>query len=305
MVRLTLYDQATPPRVLGSRMARDGVIRLGRDASADWIIADAERLISRHHLDLRFDGQAMWLRALGANGVYVGDPSVRAPENEEIKLAAGDAIRFGPYELKIGADEPHGVASAPENAESLLDAFCEGAQLDPSQFLAEDPASLMREAGAIYREMVVGLNAVLKERNAARGEAGLDRTTLDARDNNLLKWAPVQRIAVDLLCKSEATFLAGAESVRLSFDDVRKHLAGILGGHRSAVRAVLDRLDPERLLPTARPGLFRDRYASAWQRLTDTHRELVDAWSNDIGLVTPEFGEGYEQAVRQTPEAGS
>jgi predicted component of type VI protein secretion system len=301
----TLYDDAD--RELGSRRPNEGVMRVGRDLAADWVIDDPQLLISRVHLELRLEGSRLSMSVLGANGVALGEPPQKLPQDAQVELSAGDCIRLGTYRIVVAETEDQATstprsgktgdaASAP--TQPLLDAFCEGAGLDPSHFIAEDPVVIMTEAGAVYREMINGLDALLRERAAVRSRMEMDRTTIRVNDNNLLKWAPSQRLAIDLLTKKDSSFLTGADAVRASFADVRKHLTSVMGGYRSAVRALIDCLRPETLAAGAKRRLLRDSTTDSWERFVALHAELDRQAADDCdGVIRRGFSEGYDRSM--------
>ena len=306
MYLLRLFHQSDPVQPVGAHMLREGTTRVGRDPAADWAIPDPECAISRHHLEFECKEGALVLRPLGANGVFRQDTGERLPDREDAPMALGDAVSFGPYRVVIdtlpfptrsGASfegtmvfaAPFGERRAiptdwadaeglPElnDAGSLLEAFCEGAKLDVSALSGEEPAEIMRRAGAIYRQMVLGLGDIVSERSSAKADLSLDRTTIDAEDNNPFKWAPTRRLATDLLLGRETGFLPGPEAIRASFEDVKTHMLGTLSGFAAAMRAALEQMSPGAILKRLEgQSLFlKSRPASAWAEYEKAHADL-------------------------------
>src|SRR5207237_10407168 len=134
---------------------------------------------------------------------------------------------------------------------SLLEAFCEGAGLDASLLSSEDPTEIMRRAGAVYRQMVLGIGDLMAERDRARGQYKLSRTTIGGANNNPFKWAPTQRLAIDLLLAGESSFLSGPAALKASFRDVKKHLVATFAGLRASLRAAVDSFAPAAVEPAA------------------------------------------------------
>jgi predicted component of type VI protein secretion system len=271
MYLLRLFHEADPAQPVAAHMLRDGTTLVGRDPSADWTIPDPDCQISRHHIELECHGDAIVLRPLGANGVFL-EGGARLPDGAPVPIALGGAVRFGQYRMVVdsapfatrsgasfertmvfAAPEPHAIPADWSDAEtlppaadedSLLEAFCEGAKLDVSALSGHEQAEIMRRAGAIYRQMVLGLSNLVGERTAAKAALHMDRTTIGAGGNNPLKWAPSRRLAADLLLGEETAFLAGPGAIRASFDEVKTHMAGIVRGYEATLRALLDQLDP-------------------------------------------------------------
>lgn len=307
MFLLRLFHQSDPAQPVAAHMLREGITRIGRDPACDWAIPDPECEISRHHLELVCEAGALVLRPLGANGVFRGGTDERLPDHQDVPVALGDAVDFGRYRMVIdtapfatrsGASfDRTMVFAAPfggrrevptdwadaealpefEDDGSLLEAFCEGAKLDVSALSGEEPIEIMRRAGAIYRQMVLGLGDLMSERSSAKADLSLDRTTIGAADNNPFKWAPTRRLATDLLLGREAGFLAGPEAIRASFEDVKRHMLGTLAGFGAALRAVLDLVSPaaiDRRLE-GRRAFLKTRPASCWEEFEKAHGEVA------------------------------
>lgn len=307
---LTLYDDSDPPRRLDRRVATEGLLCVGRDPGSDWVVADPERFISRQHLELRVQGSTLTLRALGKHGVYLGEPPEKVTSGLETEVRPGEWIVIGPYRIAVAAGENDGELEAglingSSTAKALtdyalFDAFCDGAQLDPSQFLAETPVEIMKEAGAIYRETILGLSALLRQRSSIRSQIAGVRTSIGSQDNNLLKWAPSHRLVIDMLTKKQEGFVAGARAVKSSFADLASHLEGIMDGHRSALRALLDHIQPSKLEARAPRKLLRDHAAESWAFFTEAHAEIERQFAQQSeGPIVDGFADGYEQSARK------
>jgi predicted component of type VI protein secretion system len=337
MLLLRLYHQSDPDRPVGAHMLRDGMTIVGRDPVADWSIADADCEISRHHLEFAYRDGKLVLRPLGANGAFLEGSVDRLPDGEEVPLALGDAITFGKYRLVVdsipfparsGASfDRTMVFAAPfgekrdvpsewldaedlpriEHHESLLEAFCEGAKLDVAALSAEEPIEIMRRAGAIYRQMVLGLGDLVSERSIAKADLHMDRTTIDARDNNPFKWAPTRRLAMDLLLGQEAGFLSGPAAIKASFEDLKQHMLGTLSGFGAAMRAAVELISPAAIQQRlGGQSLFlKSRAALAWAEYEKAHADLrTQVLESGGGPVNDAFVTAYEQSMDQAREGG-
>ena len=308
MFLLRLFHRSDPAQPIAAHMLREGITRIGRDPASDWAIADPECEISRHHLELVCEAGALVLRPLGANGVFRGDGGERLPDGEETSIGLGDAVAFGQYRMVVDS-APFGIRSgasfertqvfaapfgdrheipadwsdpaelAPLGEEgSLLEAFCEGARLDVSALSGEEPAEIMRRAGAIYRNMVLGLGDLMSERSTAKTGLSLERTTIGGQDNNPFKWAPTRRLATDLLLNREEGFLSGPEAIKASFEDVKAHMLGTLAGFGAALRTVLDLVSPTSIMRRieGQSAFLKTRPALCWTEYEKVHRDLHD-----------------------------
>jgi type VI secretion system FHA domain protein len=189
-----------------------------------------------------------------------------------------------------------------DDEDSLLEAFCEGAGLDVSAMSGEEPAHIMRRAGAIYRQMVLGLGDLVRERSATKADLRMDRTAIGARDYNPFKWAPTRKLAADLLLGREEGFLSGPDAIRESFEDVKKHMLGTLAGFGAAVRAVLDMFSPaeiERRIE-GQSHFLKSRPAACWAEYEKVHGDLhARALDEREGAVNQAFVAAYEARLKE------
>lgn len=329
-----LFDRSNPDQPLGAHVIVEGITRVGRDPNADWTIADPDCEISRQHFELICRDGALLLKPLGANGVFRDAGGERLPDGETVPVAPGDAINFGRYRLLVepapkgrpAGDAtmifaaPFGLTTAvptdwadgeplpPIDEEGLLlDAFCEGARLDVSALSNEDPAEIMRRAGHIYRQMVLGLGDLISERSTTKIDLQMDRTTIGARDNNPFKWAPNRKLAIDLLLDKETGFLSGPDAIKASFEDVKRHMLGTLSGFGAAMRAILEIVGPsaiERRLD-GQSSFLKSRAASCWAEYEKAHAEVTcQVLEERKGPVSQAFLAAYEKRVRENDPKG-
>lgn len=337
MFLLRLFHQSDSAQPVGAHMLRDGTTIVGRDPAADWPIADADCEISRHHLEFVYRDGSLVLRPLGANGVFLEGGGERLADGKEVPLTLGAAITFGKYRLVVDSipfparsgasfdrtmvfaapfgDKPEIPTDWPDaeelpslkGQESLLEAFCEGAKLDVSALSSEEPAEIMRRAGAIYRQMVLGLGDMVSERSIAKADLRMDRTTIDARDNNPFKWAPTRRLATDLLLGKEAGFLSGPAAIKASFEDLKQHMLGTLSGFGAAMRTAIEALSPEAVYKRLEgQSLFlKSRPALAWAEYESAHADLRNQIVEGAdGAVNHAFVTAYEQSMSEAPQGG-
>lgn len=338
MFLLRLFHRSDPVQPVGAHMLGEGITRVGRDPAADWAIPDPECEISRHHLEIVCRDGALVLRPLGANGVFRDESGERLPDNEEFPVALGDAVAFGKYRMVVdtvpfaaqaGASfDRTMVFAAPfgENREipsewadaqelapidgdgSLLEAFCEGAKLDVSALSGDEPTEIMRRAGAIYRQMVLGLADLTSERSTAKAGLSMDRTTIGAQGNNPFKWAPARRLATDLLLgREEAGFLSGPEAIKASFEDIKKHMLGTLSGFGAAMRAILDFVSPAAIARRieGQGAFLKSRPAICWAEYEKAHGELQTQVREDRdGPINRAFAAGYHKEMHGPATSG-
>ena len=337
MYMLQLFDAADEVQPIDARLLREGAMRIGRDAGADWPIADPDCELSRAHCELAAGGDTLLLRSLGANGVYDDRTGTRYPDGTEVAVPPPATLRFGRFRLRV-TRAPHGdeavdaartmVMTPPLGASvavpadwsdagdlpplggsgSLLEAFCEGAGLDASLLSSEEPEEIMRRAGAVYRQMVLGVGDLMAERDRARAQYNLSRTTIGGAHNNPFKWAPTQRLAIDLLLAGSGSFLSGPAALQVSFRDVKRHLIATFAGLHGSLRAAISRFEPARLddAVTARMSLLKNRAGVLLDEVASRHADLLGQLEGGGGdTLERAFVAAYDAAESRTADAAA
>jgi len=330
MYMLQLFDTADDIQPIDARLIREGLMRIGRDSAADWSIADPDCELSRSHCELAVADGALTLRVLGANGVFDDATGDRFPDAVEVAMPIPSTLRFGRFRLKAShaphGDEPVDAARTmvltpplgtstavpddwsdggivlPAANGSLLEAFCEGAGLDASLLSSEEPTEIMRRAGAVYRQMVLGIGDLMTERDRARGQYKLSRTTIGGTNNNPFKWAPTQRLAIDLLLAGSNNFLSGPAALQASFRDIKRHLIATFAGLHGSLRAAVGSFDPRSLDTAVEPrvSLLKSRGALMAEEVTTRHADLARQLEDgEGGSLEKAFVVAYDAAEAQ------
>lgn len=310
MITLRLFEADKPFQQIEARPLPDGDTVIGRDVSADWVIDDVQGDLSRKHCVLRHRNGRIFLVDTSSNGVRLGVDNTPAPRDIEHELKTGQTLHLGAYTILVDAESHKesnagGIAARKRSADrlmaltdaALLEQFCIGAGLEPSSFAGEDPADVMMRLGAVYRQVVDDLCDLMRDRAMAKDQLQLDRTTISARDNNPLKWAPSHTIAIELLQDSDTGFLKGSSAIQASFSDLRRHGSGLVEGSKAAIQFVLAELDPARFEDSTKsqPLAFMSRNDAAWKRYRQAHAALSDdARAGDGGKVSHALRTGYE-----------
>lgn len=327
MYMLQLFDQDDSVQPIDARLLRDGTLRIGRDHAADWPIADPDCALSRSHCELTASEAGLMLRALGTNGVFDDRNGARMPDTVAVPLDLPFVFRLGRFRINA-THAPHGdmvedvartmvltpplgdslqvpsdwddtAPIAPLAEGSLLEAFCQGAGLDASLLSAEEPTEIMRRAGAVYRQMVLGIGDLMTERDRARGRYQLTRTTIGGHDNNPFKWAPTQRLAIDLLLAGSTSFLSGPAALKASFEDIKRHLVATFAGLQGSLRCAVDSFAPRALEAAAdkRATLLRSRAAATVEEVASRHADLAAQLDEArLGSLDRAFVAAYDTA---------
>jgi predicted component of type VI protein secretion system len=327
MYMLQLFDTDDAIQPIDARLLHDGTLTIGRDPGAGWPIADPDCALSRAHCELRADAAGLSLRVMGANGVFDDIAGTRFPDDAPSPVPLPGKLRLGRFRI-VATHAPHATADSGDDrtmilspplgnsievpsewAEpaaqhavgdgSLLEAFCEGAGLDSSALSSEDPEEIMRRAGALYRQMVLGIGDLMAERNRARARYQLTRTTISGEGNNPFKWAPSQRLAIDLLLAGSTSFLSGPAALKSSFRDVKRHLVATFAGLQGSLRHAVDRFDPAKIDAAIadRASLLKSRSALQVEESARRHADLAGELDGGApGALDRAFVTAYDAA---------
>jgi type VI secretion system protein len=128
---------------------------IGRSADNDWILPDPLRYVSAHHARVSFRQGAYFLEDLSTNGVYINDAERPLGRLGPHKLANGDLLRFGDYEVSVALESeaqpaqdaaPTDPPAVPTSIHALRTVGRSGqtdigAALDLDALLVPDPAA--------------------------------------------------------------------------------------------------------------------------------------------------------------------
>lgn len=185
---------------------------------------------------------------------------------------------------------------------ALLAAFMEGAGMGGIQ--PADPEATMRALGAAFRAVVSGLRGVLIARASIKSEFRIEQTMIRARGNNPLKFSAGDDDALSaLLGTGRRVDMAPAAAVTDALSDIRLHELASMAAMQSAVRALMEGLDPVKLRAAADQGggmavLPAQRKARAWDAFEALHTKTIQALSDDFDSVFGKaFARAYERAM--------
>ncbi len=196
----------------------------------------------------------------------------------------------------------HSAPSAPPDA--LWAAFCEGAGVNIKLPQGLTP-ELMKVLGQVLHHSIDGTIKLVAVRAAAKQELKADVTTIQARNNNPLKFSPDAGAAIEQLLQPPMRgFMMGPVAVNDVMDDLLGHAIGTMAGMRAALTGVLDRFEPSKLegklagnsvldsvLPMNRRAKLWELYLQHFKRIRD------DAQDDFHDLFGKAFIEAYEEQL--------
>jgi type VI secretion system protein ImpI/type VI secretion system protein len=160
----------------------------------------------------------------------------------------------------------------------------------------------MRALGTAFRALVTGLRQALIARASVKGEFRIEQTMIRARGNNPLKFSAGDDDALAaLLGTGRRSDMTPAAAVSDALRDMRLHELATMAAMQSAVRALLQRLDPAPLRAEAdRAGglLPAQRRARAFELFEKLHGDISRGLADDFDSVFGRaFARAYEQAL--------
>ena len=197
--------------------------------------------------------------------------------------------------------EPEAEDASDEGA--LLAAFLEGAGMHDA--MPRDPPATMLALGKAFRNLVAGLRAVMIARASIKSEFRIEQTMIQARGNNPLKFSAGDDDALAaLLGTGRRTDMAPHEAVADALRDIRLHELATMAAMQTAVRSLLEGLDPAKLRAVAEQAggmtlLPAQKKARAWDAYEALHAKTVQALADDFDSV---FGKSFARAYEGSLE---
>lgn len=213
-------------------------------------------------------------------------------------------------EEKTPAEKPEiSVNSSAGN--QAVDAFLQGAGLEPSTLSPDEINEFMASAGRLLRVMSEGYKQILETRTSLKSEFRLGVTTIRPAQNNPFKFSiDANGALAKLLFPTEKGYLPPIESVQEAIDDIQAHQMATLSGLRVALSTLVQRFDPESvekefqsvstldgLLPFVRKAKYWDLFKNRYQIAE------ADAENDFLHLLGDEFANAYEQQIAELKSA--
>ncbi len=234
----------------------------------------------------------------------VAEPEVVSPFDGEPPAPEPAPVVAPPQPAPVVARRAPAPPPEPEpvaDDSALLAAFLEGAGMQDAR--PKDPEATMLALGKAFRNLVAGLRAVMIARASIKSEFRIEQTMIQARGNNPLKFSAGDDDALAaLLGTGRRTDMAPHDAVADALRDIRLHELASMAAMQTAVRSVLEGLDPAKLRASAEQGggmtvLPAQRKARAWDAYEVLHSKTVQALADDFDSV---FGKAFARAYERS-----
>jgi type VI secretion system FHA domain protein len=148
----------------------------------------------------------------------------------------------------VPAPRPGSVSPASSAGPAALEAFCRGAGLPSRPLAADGQDRLLRLAGLLLREALVGIKELARTQREIRQGAGLPAAA-DDPERVALQSLPIEELLTRLLFNHEQQQLDAVQWMRELFAFASRHDAALMRALRPALTEFTQRLDPASLSP--------------------------------------------------------
>ena len=192
--------------------------------------------------------------------------------------------------------------------QQLFRVFLEGAGLEDMQLSDADLEKTMHALGQIFREVIGGLRDILMGRTAFKSEFRLERTMIQQRENNPLKFSiSADEALLAILRRPGPGYMPAVEAVHQGVEDVKAHQLAVVAGLQVALAALLREFDPENLkqrleqqrsvIANLMPGA---KNAKAWEIYEAFYKEVAEGAEQGFdGPFGREFRRAYEEQLKK------
>lgn len=240
--------------------------------------------------------------------VVIADKTVIAKSN----IAAGPhtASLISPRNIKNPKQVITRRPSPTQHTETItkrfVDAFCEGAALDPDSLAGRSDMEFAHELGSLMRNMVSGLHAISHEITELRALIGSSENTapdLIGNDAPASSAAEKRRQAEKLLTVyfgNQRPENTGADVIiGEAIDDARRHNTALVIAMQTALFRLLNELSPAAVERETKTGIVRSKSAKNWGAYV-RRWEALNRGGEDgmLDVFLHYFGEAYDRKMQ-------
>ena len=190
--------------------------------------------------------------------------------------------------------EPDNVA--PTNTEQASAGYGLGKLLGLNPKVQLPEATIAPTVVNIVKRTIAQLMDLMRARTNIKNELRVQHTTLQAQDNNPLKFAVNADDALNILFSESrsASFLTPEEAINDSFNDLSDHQIAVLAGMQAAYEHMLKQFSPAKLNNqfNSKSGLLGNKKAQNWQAFEQYYAQLL---SDKEGSYNQLFGRAFTQ----------
>lgn len=297
---------------------------IGRSERCTLQLPDPEKFVSRHHASIKFDFGNYYLTDCSLSGVFINKQ--KSPlHNQSQQLCNGMLLKIGEYQVEVAIDDQivlgrenlgfaealslitHKPSSQPTEkpnsrvlintdipgATQLLNVFLQGVGLSGQDIQGLQPIETMQKIGQMFRAMVKGTVAVLRNRAELKSYFHANMTLIKPTTNNPLKAViPTEEVLRQLL-GVETGQLDSVEAIEQGFNDIIDHQLAMQAGIQASLNQLLETFNPESIEKQFINSLVLQKKAKCWHRYKANYQEAAtEAMDKFYGDA---FIEAYEK----------
>ncbi len=197
------------------------------------------------------------------------------------------------------------VAAPSSNTDDIHNLLI-GMGLEHINLTPEQKAKFALEAGQLVRAAVDGLVTVLRARASIKSEFRMSMTTIQAKENNPLKFSPTGRDALNhMFTPGSSSYMNSMQAINEGFADMEAHMIAVMAGMQTALHTVLKQFDPEMLErdfeQREKKGFsLGSKKAKHWDVYNKHYKEIISNVEDDFQtLFGDEFSRAYEEQIRK------
>lgn len=203
------------------------------------------------------------------------------------------------------AARPTGMTSGPGN--QTIQAFLTGLGVPDLNIPPDQAAGFMRTVGEVMRECLAGTFNVLRSRMNIKSEFRMSMTTIQAVENNPLKFSVNLEEAIrNMFAAKSSSYLPPVEAIHEGFEDIEGHQLAVMAGTQAAIVALLRRFKPDELAEefdhkAGRGGILAGgKKAKYWDAYEEFYAELAASVEDNFqNMFGDEFARAYENQVQR------
>lgn len=215
-------------------------------------------------------------------------------------VAYPPSASYGAVPDRFGAT----YVGSPEPSLAFNDELLRLLGIDPALVSPETRARFAPLVAEWIKEATQGLMKALGARNAIKNEFRINLTSIQAMDNNPLKFSPnLEEALRNMFTVRSNAYMPGPLAVRKSFHDIAMHELAMITGIHAAFEHMMTRFSPATLQDRfdkigGKSGLLQSRKAHYWECYEEFYKEISENMDDAFhDLFGEEFAEIYEQYV--------
>ncbi|MDH5326812.1 MAG: type VI secretion system-associated FHA domain protein TagH [Gammaproteobacteria bacterium] len=191
-------------------------------------------------------------------------------------------------------------------APAALQAVLNGMNVNGLNIPPEKANSFLHTVGEVVKECVNGAFNVLRARTNIKSEFRMSMTTIQAAENNPLKFSVnVDEAIRNMFGNTTGSYLPPVKALKEGFEDIEGHQLAVMAGTQAAILALLKRFDPRYLelhFDNAHgrgilPGTKKAKY---WDSYEDYFREVASSVEDNFqNMFGEEFARAYEAQIQR------